>query len=64
VNTHKQVILVEKISQKPVHDIIHAKSLIGQTRRTERYVMDMGYDSEDLHRWIREETGADSVIPV
>ncbi len=26
--------------------------------------MDKGYDSEDLHRRIREEIGADSVIPV
>ncbi|SDK37207.1 Transposase DDE domain-containing protein, partial [Methanoculleus thermophilus] len=28
------------------------------------YVMDKGYDAETLHRQIREELGADSVIPV
>lgn len=64
MDTRKQVIPVGKISQQPVHDITHAKSLIGQTRRTACYVMDKGYDSEDLHRWIREEIGADSGIPV
>jgi transposase len=64
VDTRKQVILVGKISQQPVHDINHAKVLIRQTRRTECYVMDKGYDAEHLHRQIREEIGADSVIPV
>ncbi|SDK49595.1 Transposase DDE domain-containing protein, partial [Methanoculleus thermophilus] len=33
-------------------------------RKTACYVMDKGYDAETLHRQIREELGADSVIPV
>lgn len=53
VDTRKQGILVGKISQKPVHDIIPVKALIGQTCRTACYVMDKGYDSEALHRRIQ-----------
>lgn len=67
VDTHKQVILFSKISLKPVHDTKHAEPLLRQCQRTRKtgcYVMDKGYDSENLHRQIREEMGADSVIPV
>lgn len=67
IDTRKQVILFAKISLKPVHDIKHAVPLLRQCRRTRKvecYVMDKGYDSEELHRQIREEIGADSVIPV
>ncbi|QYZ79831.1 IS5 family transposase [Methanofollis formosanus] len=67
VDTHKQVILFGKISLKPVHDIKHAETLLRQahrTRRAECYVMDKGYDSENLHCQIRENIGADSLIPV
>jgi len=44
-----------------------ATSLLRQCqriRRTECHVGDNGYDAEPLHRQIREEVGADSVIPV
>lgn len=67
VDTRKQVILFSKISLKPVHDTKHAELLIRQCQRTRKtgcYVMDKGYDSEELHRQIREEMRADSVIPV
>lgn len=67
VDTHKQVILCVKISQHPVHDVNHAVPLLRQcqrVRKTACYVMDKGYDAETLHRQIREELGADSVIPV
>ena len=67
VDTRKQVILCVKISQHPVHDVNHAVPLLRQcqrVRKTECYVMDKGYDAETLHRQIREEIGADSVIPV
>ncbi|ACL17147.1 IS5 family transposase [Methanosphaerula palustris] len=67
VDTCKQVILFSKISLKPVHDTQHAEPLLRQCQRTRKtgcYVMDKGYDSENLHRQIREEMGADSVIPV
>ena len=67
VDTHKQVILSAKISLRPVHDTKHAEKLLRQThklRKSECFVMDRGYDSETLHRQIREEIGANSVIPV
>jgi len=67
VDTHKQVILCAKISQHPVHDVNHAAPLLRECQRTRRaacYVMDRGYDAEHLHRQIREEIGAESVIPV
>ncbi|ACL17585.1 IS5-like element ISMepa1 family transposase [Methanosphaerula palustris] len=67
VDTCKQVIFFSKISLKPVHDTKHAEPLLRQCQRTRKtgcYVMDKGYDSEKLHRQIREEMGADSVIPV
>ena len=67
VDTHKQVILSAKISLKPLHDTKHAEKLLRQTqrmRKSECFVMDRGYDSEGLHRQIREEIGANSIIPV
>jgi transposase len=67
VDTNKQVILAVKISRKPVHDTKHAQKLLRQTqriRKSECFVMDRGYDSEDIHRQIREEIGANSLIPV
>jgi hypothetical protein len=67
VDTHKQVIPCIKISQHPVHDVNHAVSLLRhcpRVRKAECYVMDKGYDSKALHRRIREELGADLVIPV
>jgi hypothetical protein len=67
LDIHKQVILCIKISQHPVHDVSHATLLLRQCQRVRKaacYVMDKGYDAETLHRQIREEMGADSVIPV
>jgi hypothetical protein len=73
VDTHKQVILYKqvilcvKISQHPVYDVNHAVPLLRQcqrVRKTACYVMDKGYDAETLHRQVREEIGADSIIPV
>jgi hypothetical protein len=67
VDTRKQVILFSKISLNPVHDTKRAESHLGQrqrARKTRFYVMDKGYDSKELHRQVREEMGADSVIPV
>ena len=67
LDTHKQVILSAKISLRPVHDTKHAEKLLRQTqklRKPECFVMDRGYDSETLHRQIREEIGENSVIPV
>jgi len=67
VDTSHQVITGLKISQHPVHDIPHAEKLLKQchrTRMSDLYVMDKGYDSEDIHRLIRESLTSGSLIPV
>jgi transposase len=67
VDTERQVITGLKISQNPVHDVIHAKKLLLQCHRirpSDRYLMDKGYDSEDIHRLIHEVMDSDSLIPV
>jgi hypothetical protein len=35
-----------------------------KSRKSECYVMDKGYDSEEIHALIREEIKADSIIPL
>ncbi len=67
VDTDQQVITGFKISQQPVHDIPHAEKLLVQchrTRKSDIYVLDKGYDSEDIHRLIRGDLNAYSLIPV
>ena len=67
IDTDKKVILGWKISQKTDHDVKHANTLIRQsnrTRKSECYVMDKGYDSEEIHALIREEIKADSIVPL
>ena len=67
VDTDRQIITGFKISQQPVHDIPHAEKLLVQChrrRKSEAYVLDKGYDSEDIHRLIRDDLNADSLIPV
>ncbi|RXA19720.1 IS5 family transposase [Methanosarcina sp. MSH10X1] len=67
VDTIKKIILGWKISQKTDHDVKHAKTLIRQSNRSRKsqcYVMDKGYDSEEIHTLIREEIKADSVVPL
>jgi transposase len=67
VDTDRQIITGFKISQQPVHDIPHAEKLLVQchrTRKSETYVLDKGYDSEDIHRLIRDDLNAYSLIPV
>lgn len=52
---------------KTDHDVKHAKTLIRQSnklRKSQCYVMDKGYDSEEIHTLIREEIKADSIIPL
>jgi len=56
-----------KISQHPVHDIPHAEKLLKQchrTRHSELYVMDKGYDSEEIHELICDTLNAHAIIPV
>jgi len=67
IDTDLQVITGLKISQHPVHDIPHAEKLLKQchrTRQSELYVMDKGYDSEDIHRLIQDSLNAYALIPV
>ena len=67
IDTERQVITGLKILQHPVHDVIHARKLLFQCHRnrpSERYLMDKGYDSEDIHRLIHEVRDSYSLIPV
>jgi len=61
VDSDNLIILGWKLSKVPVHDSQHAKSLINQVQRItkcEWYTMDKGYDSENIHEYIREVIGA------
>ena len=65
VDTDKLVITGFKISRKPVHDTKHAMTLLKQchqTRRSNCYVMDKGYDSEAIHSLTREQLNAVAMI--
>jgi len=67
VDTDRQIITGFTISQQPVHDIPHAEKLLVQchrTRKSDIYVLDKGYDSEDIHRLIRNDPNTYSLIPV
>jgi transposase len=67
VDTDRQVITGLKISQQPVHDIPHAEKLFVQyhrTRKSDAYVLDKGYDSEDIHKLIQDDLNTYSLIPV
>ncbi len=66
VDTEQQVITGFITSNSRVHDTRHAVKLSKQCHNlkpSECYVMDRGYDSNDLHRLIREDLHADSIIP-
>jgi len=67
VDTDQQIITGLKISQHSVHDILHAETLLKQchrARHSDLYLMDKGYDSEDIHRLIRDTLNSGSLIPV
>jgi transposase len=67
VDTDRQIITGLKISKHPVHDIPHAKKLLRQchrVRHSDLYVMDKGYDSEEIHELIRDTLKSCSLIPV
>lgn len=66
VDTELQVITGFIVSKSRVHDTRHARKLLRQCHRlrtSDCYVMDRGYDSNAIHRLIREELIADSIIP-
>jgi hypothetical protein len=67
VDTDQQVITGFVASNSRVHDTRHAEKLLRQchnSRKSDCYVMDKGYDSEVIHRLIREHLHANSVIPI
>jgi hypothetical protein len=67
VDTTQQVITGFVSSHSRIHDTRHAEKLLRQchnTRKSDCYVMDKGYDSEVIHRLIREVLHANSVIPI
>jgi len=67
VDTDQQVITGFVASNSRVHDTRHAEKLLRQChniRKSDCYVMDKGYDSEAIHRLIREVLHANSVIPI
>jgi len=57
VDTDRQVITSLKIFQHPVHNIPHAEKLLKQchrVRHSDLYVMDKGYDFEEIYEMIRD----------
>lgn len=67
VDTDQQVITGFVASKSRVHDTRHAEKLLRQchnTRKSDWYVMDKGFDSEAIHRLIRDDLHANSVIPI
>ena len=67
VDIDQQVITGFVASNSRVHDTRHAVKLLRQChniRKSDCYVMDKGYDSEAIHRLIREDLHANSVIPI
>lgn len=67
VDTTQQVITGLKISQQPTHDILHAEKLLKQSHRTRQsdlYVMDKGYDSEEIHRLIWDTLNSCALVPI
>jgi hypothetical protein len=67
VDTAKLIVTGFKISGKPVHDAKHAMTLLKQchkTRKSRYYVMDKGYDSENIHSLTREQLEAIAMIPL
>ena len=66
VDTDQQLITGFMISKNRVHESQHALVLLKKCHKSQRsdcYVMDRGYDSEKMHRLIRDTLQADSIIP-
>jgi len=67
VDTDQQIVTGLKISQHPVHDSIHAKTLLKQCHRSrpsDLYVMDKAFDSEEIHVLICDTLNSCSLIPI
>ncbi|MDI6720685.1 MAG: IS5 family transposase [Methanomicrobiales archaeon] len=67
VDTTTHVILAAAMTRHPISDVRMARNLLKESHRTRKaacYVLDRGYDAESIHRRIREEMHAESLIPV
>jgi len=65
VDTDEGVITGFLVSNGRVHDTRHTEKLLRQCHKIRKcYVMDKGYDSEDIHRFIRDNLHANSIIPI
>jgi hypothetical protein len=67
IDSDRQIITGLKITKHHVHDVLHAEKLLKQchrTRKSELYVMDKGYDSEEVHHQIRDTMDSISLIPI
>lgn len=67
VDTDLQVVTGFFVSKSRVHDIRHARNLLRQChnlRTSDCYVMDRGYNSNEIHRLIREVLTSHSIIPL
>jgi hypothetical protein len=67
IDTKNQTILAAKITKNRQHDTQHVKSLLRNASRLKManyYVLDKGYDSEAIHRQIRLDLKAISLIPI
>ena len=67
VDTDLRAITGFVASNSRVQDTRHAEKFLRQChklRKSDYYVMDKGYDSEDIHRLIREDLQAISLIPI
>ena len=66
VDTDQQVITGFISSNSLVYNTQHAWKLLNQCHNllpSDCYVMDRGYDSDDIHRLIGQDLNADSIIP-
>jgi hypothetical protein len=67
VDTDKLIILADKITKNPTHDVKHAVPLLRLSHSIKKpsyYVMDKAYDSEQIHELIRDELGSYAFIPL
>jgi hypothetical protein len=65
-DTNQLIVTGLKISQHPVHDSIHAKTLLKQCHRTrpsDFHVMDKAYDSKEIHELVWDTLNSCLLIP-
>lgn len=66
VDTASHMIVSLKVSRGPTHDVCEAPEVLREAYRAVKFkeaVMDKGYDSEQIHRFVAEVIGAKAWIP-